>query len=1213
MYNISSSTLQAVAEENFHYQIVLDVTFSDNSTLQLTNEDILYGGVEFEDAVSGSSEFQIGSAIINKLTVSLNNIDDTFTDYDFTGAVIVAYIYIVINESTSEYYRRGTYIVDSASGYNTGSINLECLDYMSKFDKPYGLVNTVYPASLQTIVQNICTTCGVTLLNSNFYNNSYTVATRPADDALTCRQVLAYAAQIACSFAICDAYGRLTLKWYNTDEENGLVPVHNFTSIYSITSGFEEIKITGVRVTEEFPESGSSNRAQQYLYGVEGYVLDISGNELIQQGKAQVVAEAIGQKVINTSFYTIDAKVVTDPSVEIGDVATITDRQGTLVFPITLLTFPIGNSMTVQCNAVSPNYRSATQYSEITKALVKAKQSSAVQLSAYDRAMQQLTDLMSESFGVFKTEQVQQDGSIIYILHNKPELADSSVQWKISSNGLVVSTDGGETWNAGIDSSGNAVVNVLSAIGVNADWIDAGKISITGPNNETLFIADYDTGSVYISGDNVFIGDSTASDVIAQLSGALTIVLSNETQGIPVDADGDYSNFPNVSTDIQVLYGSTNVTDSCTFTYSAFNINGTMTDHGTYYTYTPTALNADTGYVSFTAKYNPGTGQVQTSKRFNLYKVYAGAAGPSGQDASARMYFIQPSATVIKQGQDNAYIPSTMTFYAYYRDGNTVTKYAYEGLFQVEETTDGVTWDIVEYPVENKTYTTYTPSANNIVSVRCTLYSAGEILTTCYGLAAGDLTTVITDDDGSWFQIDETYEIISGGAEIDTQTVAVVKDVSALSQEQIFNILTNDGETQGIYLYNNKVYLNATYIATGVIRSNNNTTYWDLSTGQLVMGAGTVGGFTTDSTSVRYNAATSNTDNSIALSTADFTRTIGGTARSGLRFALGSRFGVTGGGKIYASEAVISGAITATSLSLGSGVTIPYSSVSSTPDLTVYIQKNGTVGSTPAAGVNGFKVSSAGVLTASNVIIYGSIYATNGTIGGWTIDSNSLRLGAKDSTADNAIAFSTTNFTRAIGGTSRSNLRFAMGGKFGVTGSGILYASDAVLSGSITASSGTIGGWKIGSISLSKLFTYNNYDYQQLIQAPASYSSNYIALGLARRATGSSDAWEYLCSLTYDGSFKALKATIQGSITATSLTLTGNATVPAAKITGTLSVGGSGNAGVIKLYNSSGQEKGTWNNEGININSGKFKVDLNGNCTATSLTAYGQFICYESA
>ena len=81
----------------------------------------------------------------------------------------------------------------------------------------------------------------------------------------------------------------------------------------------------------------------------------------------------------------------------------------------------------------------------------------------------------------------------------------------------------------------------------------------------------------------------------------------------------------------------------------------------------------------------------------------------------------------------------------------------------------------------------------------------------------------------------------------------------------------------------------------------------------------TIGGFQIDSSSIHTNnvAITSNADNSIALSSADFTRTINNTSREGLRFAIGDKFGVTGDGTIYASNVDLTGKITATSGTIG--------------------------------------------------------------------------------------------------------------------------------------------------------------------------------------------------------------------------------------------------------------------------------------------------------
>lgn len=103
-------------------------------------------------------------------------------------------------------------------------------------------------------------------------------------------------------------------------------------------------------------------------------------------------------------------------------------------------------------------------------------------------------------------------------------------------------------------------------------------------------------------------------------------------------------------------------------------------------------------------------------------------------------------------------------------------------------------------------------------------------------------------------------------------------------------------------------------------------------------------------------------------------------------------FWVKHDGSFKATKASITGDITAKSLTLVDGGTldgISYNDLENKPDLTIYLYKDGTVGTTPKEGVTGFKVSSAGLLTASNAVIYGTIYASAGKFSG-TIDTKNL-------------------------------------------------------------------------------------------------------------------------------------------------------------------------------------------------------------------------------
>ena len=107
----------------------------------------------------------------------------------------------------------------------------------------------------------------------------------------------------------------------------------------------------------------------------------------------------------------------------------------------------------------------------------------------------------------------------------------------------------------------------------------------------------------------------------------------------------------------------------------------------------------------------------------------------------------------------------------------------------------------------------------------------------------------------------------------------------------------------------------------------------------------------------------------------------------------------------------------------------------------------------------------------------GELTAYKGTIGGWHLDTTSFYSGTKDgsTTSGHITLRSYGSFTRQINGISRSGLQFAIGSNFGVTNSGVLYCSNAIISGQVTATKGTIGGWIIGDTELYHTFNQGTF------------------------------------------------------------------------------------------------------------------------------------------
>jgi hypothetical protein len=112
-----------------------------------------------------------------------------------------------------------------------------------------------------------------------------------------------------------------------------------------------------------------------------------------------------------------------------------------------------------------------------------------------------------------------------------------------------------------------------------------------------------------------------------------------------------------------------------------------------------------------------------------------------------------------------------------------------------------------------------------------------------------------------------------------------------------------------------------------------------------------------------------------------------------------------------------------------------------------------------------------------NVTITGLITATSGLIGGWTIGPTSLY-----SNSGAGVGMSSGDWPFYAGDTNPANAEFR------VSNAGALYASNATISGSISASSGVIGGWIIGPTYLySTNVGLAPYDYP--VFAGADYSS----------------------------------------------------------------------------------------------------------------------------
>lgn len=529
-----------------------EITFANGTVLELTEKDFTISNNSVTDA-SETNGIPLGVALCRSIQIELMNDDDRFSSYDFFGARIRLYLTFQLSK-TVEKIEYGTFTVLTPETYGE-TVIITALDDMYKADRDYS-TKLVFPATIKAILVDACNTLDISLGTTSFLNDSFIVQSAPAD--ITFRQLFGYIAMIAGGNARIDVTGRLRIITYDFDRlsqitsviDGGIYsPWNNPTDLdggsfspwnvgdvadggtfadansYHALSNWSNLKvdtddvvITGVQTTY----TDKANEEHTEIYGTEGYTLNIE-NPLIA-GQEEYALGLIGNVMVGIRFRQFSGDLVANPTIEFMDVALISDRKGNMYASfITDIDFKFFGFTTLK-NSAEPTLRnSAKTYSDATKTLVAARKLIKNERTAREQAVAQLAKDLKNSSGLFMTEEKQDDGSIIYYMHDKPTLKESLIVWKLTALAFGISTDGGKTYPYGFTVDGTTITRLLYAEGIDADYIDTGAIRITDTNGNTMFLADYDTKQVYVNADNVFIGSKSVTTANTELSSSITV------------------------------------------------------------------------------------------------------------------------------------------------------------------------------------------------------------------------------------------------------------------------------------------------------------------------------------------------------------------------------------------------------------------------------------------------------------------------------------------------------------------------------------------------------------------------------------------------------------------------------------------------------------------------------------------------------------------
>lgn len=736
MINVSTQ-LKKESLTNRNYYVTANVTLSNGTTLKLGKKDFYLSGNSLVDSAD-SGDFPVGVAIAKTASLSLVNDDGRFDGYNFNAARFVIFLNVQLSDRI-ETIKRGTYIV-SKKPATASEISLSLLDKMHNADKTYDS-NLSFPCTVKELLSECCQQCGITLGDAMFPNADFQIQKVPSN--ATYRTVIGMCAGIVGGNARIDENDLLRIitfdktftnttiydggavkNWTNGDDLDGgtLNPwttgtvidggtlsnndYHALFSIQNLQYDVDDVIVTGVKYVEDETE---------YMSGQDGYVITID-NQLLS-GNAQAGIEAIGSQLIGLRMRPFSCDGIANGYATFGDPVEFIDTKNRVFRSFaTNVEFVFGGSTSWSCSAKSAE-EDASEFIGGQQAVVEqAKKDTEKKLSAYDVKLKQMNELAANTLGFFYTEEAQEDGSVITYRHDKPTLADSKVIYKTSADGFFLSVDGGQTWKAGFDSNGDAVLNILYAIGIQSEWINTRGFTAKDNNGDVTFRVDADTGHVDIVANSFQLKGKTIQEIAKESA-------KNYVDSVVIDG-----------IDVSTQY---------------------------FYAYDPTLENAPASeWTDVDAKdkhLNDIFYNTSTKKMFRFVKIDGTYSWESFDDPD-----IKVALDAASTAQDTA-------------DGKrrvflvTPTPPYDEGDMWVTSTTNG----------KGEIKICKTPRKSGA-------FSSADWISPSY-VDSDDVDNAISEYDTS------------------------------LGQPEVFNKLTNNGKNKGIYIQDGELYINASYILSGVL------------------------------------------------------------------------------------------------------------------------------------------------------------------------------------------------------------------------------------------------------------------------------------------------------------------------------------------------------------------------------------------------------------
>ena len=465
-------------------------------TITLYPEDLMLDEVIIRRSCSSGKDFALGGAEASELTATIINEGGKFNKFTFEGATVD--VRIKIGTST---IRGGTFVIDERPAHGD-LLQIKAFDNIARLMCDYDS-DLAYPATVNQILQDACSKCNLTLDSTTITNGSYEVANKP--DRATYQEVVRWCAEIAGGFAYCDDTGALRVGHYtqltvsamldrfagmsieDVSDETGEKTVNEFPTalenvdavdvgFYSMKRAEKDVSISGVTYEDD---------DDIYIAGTDKYTIDVSDNQLLADNPTDGIY--LINEVVNGIAWRPASELITVPLPYIwpGDLVIVIEDSK----PYTVLVTDHVCNITKESSIVASGepetikgYATAAPLTAAQRRTISkiSKEITRHETNALEQETLNLFNTIAGSLGFHETTVIE-DGRKITYVHDLPALEDSMVIATMTEQGWASTTtgwnNGSPAWIYGATFDGSLVMRVISTVGLNADWIDAGTIS----------------------------------------------------------------------------------------------------------------------------------------------------------------------------------------------------------------------------------------------------------------------------------------------------------------------------------------------------------------------------------------------------------------------------------------------------------------------------------------------------------------------------------------------------------------------------------------------------------------------------------------------------------------------------------------------------------------------------------------------------------------